>query len=260
MRKKFLGIGIATVALLAGVIACEQKGKASDNSSSSDENDTVAPQTVEAVVPPVEVVEEHGLKIYYPNYSSIEFVCGERPSKEDSSVVMMAAGAFTGDYLDTFKHSNVMGSHASEGKFYKNPKLARCTGTFVFAEGKPEFFYGGNADSILQTAAERNGMGFTQEMMIHEGGMVPHVRPDENTNEFRALCMIDGKVAVADSKGSVRFGDFIDSLLVAGAQEAMYMDMGAGWNYSWYRDEDGKVVEIHSVETPYSTNWVTFKR
>lgn len=84
-----------------------------------------------------------------------------------------------------------------------------------------------------------------------------HTRPDRNVNEFRALCLIDGKLAMADSKGKVEFGDFINELLNAGASEALYLDMGFGWNYSWYRDENGNAVNIHP-ESTVGTNWIAF--
>ena len=44
---------------------------------------------------------------------------------------------------------------------------------------------------------------------------------------------------------------------------ALYLDMGRGWNYAWFRNEDGKVKEIfpESKLAPsykYRTNWITF--
>ena len=95
-------------------------------------------------------------------------------------------------------------------------------------------------------------------MMIHKGKEVSHTRSAYNTNEFRALCLIDDKVAIADSNGFMTFGDFIKNLLKAGATEALYLDMGPGWNYSWYRDENGNLIEIHHSPTKYATNWITF--
>jgi hypothetical protein len=50
----------------------------------------------------------------------------------------------------------------------------------------------------------------------------------------------------------------VEELLKAGVVEALYLDMGTGWNYSWYRNEYGDAVEIHEKWTPYATNWITF--
>ena len=81
---------------------------------------------------------------------------------------------------------------------------------------------------MLRESAHYGGCGFAQEMMIHEGKEIPYTRPASNTNEFRVLCMIDGKLAIADSKGNMKFGDFIKTLLQVGAAEALYLDMEAG--------------------------------
>ena len=46
--------------------------------------------------------------------------------------------------------------------------------------------------------------------------------------------------------------------MAIGVKEAIYCDMGTGWNYSWYRDYDGSVKEIFHTPGRYTTNWVTF--
>lgn len=50
----------------------------------------------------------------------------------------------------------------------------------------------------------------------------------------------------------------VTATTIMAATEALYLDMGPGWNYSWYRDENGNPVEIHSIPTEYATNWITF--
>ena len=57
----------------------------------------------------------------------------------------------------------------------------------------------------------------------------------------------------------MRFGDFIQLLLDAGMSEALYMDMGPGWNYSWYREyADSSATWIHSATLSSATNWLVF--
>ena len=34
--------------------------------------------------------------------------------------------------------------------------------------------------------------------------------------------------------------------------------MGLGWNYSWYRRDDGSVRELFLTQGMYTTNWVVF--
>lgn len=204
----------------------------------------------------VEIVDTLGLKIYYPNYSKIDLVCGEMPEKTDSTVIFMASAAYTKDCLDHFSHDNIIGNHVTGGKFYNGTSSKTYRGAFVYYNDTPKFIYHDWAKD-LRMAAENSGCGFAQDMMIHDGEEVDHSRESSNVNEFRALCLIDGKVAVADSDGSTNFGDFISDLLKIGATEALYLDMG-GWNYSWYRDDKGNVTEIHTYPNQYATNWITF--
>lgn len=44
-------------------------------------------------------------------------------------------------------------------------------------------------------------------------------------------------------------------------KNALYLDMGGGWNYSWYRDSVGKAHDIHpqTYGSIYQTNWIVFK-
>lgn len=205
----------------------------------------------------VKVVDTCDLRIYYPEYSKIDLVCGTIPSKEDHSVIMIAEAAFTGELLEDFKHTNIAGDHISNGIREKGYRCKRNNGAFVFYSGTPNFLYQ-NYSAEFDKAAQNGGCGFAQEMMIHHGREVAHTRKASNENEFRALCLINGKVAIADSKGVMKFGDFISNLLKAGATETLYLDMGPGWNYSWYRDESGTPMEIHPISTKYATNWITF--
>lgn len=256
--KTIIGINIVA-ALIAG---CGNGAyKATTDSGQTDSLETIA-KYVEDVKRPelyVEVKDTCMLKIYYPNYSRIDLVCGEMPKKEDESVIMFAEAAFTGELLDSFKHSNIAGDHVSDGKREKGYSCKRNNGAFVWYDGKPKFLLN-NYSPEFDMAAKNGGCGFAQEMMIHEGKEVSHTRSADNTNEFRALCLIGDKVAIADSDGYMQFGVFIDNLLKVGATEALYLDMGPGWNYSWYRDENGNPIEIHSSPTEYATNWITFYR
>lgn len=61
------------------------------------------------------------------------------------------------------------------------------------------------------------------------------------------------------------YESFVKSLNVYKVNHALYLDMGRGWNYAWYRDNDSQVKEIfpESKLAPsyrYRTNWITFYR
>ena len=102
---------------------------------------------------------------------------------------------------------------------------------------------------IKLTAIRKVQYDDLMEMMIHEGKRVQTIRKDANKNEFRALCELSGKLCVIESKGVSSFGDFSQALLDEGVAEAIYLDMGPGWNYSWYRDDSGVPHEITTIES-----------
>lgn len=56
----------------------------------------------------------------------------------------------------------------------------------------------------------------------------------------------------------MKFADFKKALLYIGVTEALYLDMGTGLNYSWWRDETGEAHEIYPQVHDYTTNWMTF--
>lgn len=244
------------------------KSKMESSDSAQVDSVTVASENmmdIKGTVPFVNIVDTCMLHIYYPRYSKIDLVCGEMPKKDNDSVIMVCAAAYTAKCLDNFNHENIIGNHVSGGKLYKGAnnatKLsgkASYRGAFSFYDRKPHFAYDDWNDDF-RLASSRGGCGFAQDMMIHEGGIVNHSRKNNDEDMYRALCLINGKLAIADSKEKITFGDFITNLLNAGASEAIYLDMG-GWKHSWYRDESGKVVDIHTSPTKYGTNWITFYR
>lgn len=198
-----------------------------------------------------------------PDMSRLQMnmVCGEIPSAENDSIILAFAGAFTG--RDFYKgHSNVAGDHVAGGKRYKGYRCKRNTGAFTWsAKSGPQFFYK-DYSSKLDEAAQEGGMGFAQEMMIHNGHAVTTTRPLGNKNVFRTLCLdSDGTLAFYESQGNITFGNFIDALLSQGVKEALYTDMGQGWNYCFYRtnNTDASPHYIHSESLPYASNFITIK-
>ncbi|MCQ2171191.1 MAG: hypothetical protein MJZ17_00330 [Bacteroidales bacterium] len=205
-----------------------------------------------------------GLRIYYPHLGSVGLVTGEMPDTSSFNISFCCAAAFTGQCLNEFRHSNIAGDHVSDGmgKRYRGFRCTRNNGAFVAYNGRWKFLHK-NYSAELDSAAAYFGSGFAQEMMIHGGVEVPHTRMASSENLFRALCEIDGKLCIADARDWGTFGEFINNLLAAGTTEALYLDMGAGWNHSWYRPEVnseliGPAVIIHPKTHDYCTNWLTF--
>jgi len=202
------------------------------------------------------------LIFYYPRYRKVDLVCGTMPSPNDTSVLFCCEAAFTGECLNEFRHGNIAGDHVSGGVRYKGYRAASNTGCFAYypASGTWEFAYRDYAH-CLRKAEAGGGMAFGQNMIIYKGKDVHKEgwHPGERSkNMYRALCEKNGKLCVADSKQVVPYKDFVSDLLKAGVVHALYLDMGKGWNYSFYRDDNGKVRFIHNQRIKYTTNWLTF--
>lgn len=194
------------------------------------------------------------LKVYYPQYDSIDLVCGISSPENNHKAIFSCAAAFTGETLEEFKHSNINGDHVSGGTLYKGSPYNR--GCFVWYEGRWEFTDKEDAKKSLSKAAENGGMGFRQILLILNGEKEPAVMT--RSNIYRALCEFGGKLCIIESVSSIPLPEFIDELANIGVRNAIYLDMG-GWNHSWYRKyEHYQVAHIHTSVHNYYTNWLTF--
>lgn len=201
----------------------------------------------------------NGLVIYYPQYSRIDLVCGKMPDKHDTTVIYCAEAAFTHELLDKFEHSNIDGDHVSGGKRYVGAKCKDNSGAFAWFSDSTWEFVHGEYGELLDSVVEAGGMGFGQAIIIHSGESIRPLWRD-GVNQYRALCEKDGRLCIVDSRKAVEYEDFVEMLEQFAPTHALYMDMGAGWNHSWWRDGKGKAHEIHPVadKSRYCTNWITF--
>lgn len=206
----------------------------------------------------VERVDTNGLIILFPSYSSLDLRCGNMPLTSEKEIILFAEAAYTGAPLEKeFKHNKIAGDHVSNGTRFKGYKCSRNTGAFVYYLGKWKFLYK-DYSAELDSAANHGGAAFAQEMMIHNGEIKPTVRKDGNVNTFRALCELEGKLCIIESLNDIQFSYFKSALLEQGVTEALYLDMGSGWNYAWYRKDESTVVGLHPKVHDYCTNWITF--
>ena len=99
---------IAILAVLATGCTGSKSSKGTDSVSTepTESNTTIVTTTTTQPAATkhttVEIVDTCNLRIYYPDYSRIDLVCGKMPEKEDESVIMFAEAAFTGELLDRF--------------------------------------------------------------------------------------------------------------------------------------------------------------
>ena len=230
--------------------------------ANKDKMDNVS-DTAQAPTVMVDDTTVTGLIAYYPQFSRIDLVCGTMPTQQDTNVIFCAEAAFTHEILDEFAHSNIDGDHVSAGKRYKGAKCEDNSGAFAWFGDTTWEFINGEYSELLDSVAAAGGMGFGQAIIIHDG---ESIRPlwrekyDDKTTHYRALCEKDGRLCIVDSRDEVSYEKFVSLLEQFAPRHALYMDMGAGWNHSWWRDTAGKVHEIHPVaeKSRYCTNWITF--
>ena len=92
---------------------------------------------------------------------------------------------------------------------------------------------------------------------------MPKRQKKKKWNIYRVLCEKDGRLCIVQSKKVVSFGFFVRCLLALKVTNALYLDMGSGWNYAWYRDVKGIRKEVFpeskkSYFYTYRTNSITF--
>ncbi len=205
----------------------------------------------------VSVVETDKYYIYYADYDRLTFVTDERPSQRDDSNLMSLAAAFQYQYEMDFHHENIIGCHVSEGQLDPGFPLEGL-GAFTFVDGTAKIWDVDKAEQALEDAATRGGSGFQQFIVLYDGQ--PGTHKTEEFRCYRTLAILNEKACVIDSRTQMHYDDFIRGLQELGVRDALYCDMGSGWNYSWYRRADGKVIDIIGQPWPFSHNWLVFQK
>lgn len=196
------------------------------------------------------------LIIFYPNFSKIDLVCKEPPPETDERVILVCGAAFTGEKLKYFRHSNIAGNHVSGGRFYQGYNALGNTGVFAYYQGK---WYFATQDDVVKTisnAADHQGMAFGQKLVIYNNDK-QHVYL-KGRRRFRTLCERKGKLCFIEGRRIQDFNFYVSELQRIGVTNAIYLNTGTEWNYSWYRDNNGMVHRLHPKQDPYATNWVVF--
>ena len=200
------------------------------------------------------------LCVYYPEYTKIDLVCGRMPKAAQEDVEFCCEAAFTGELLIEFKHANIADNHICNGVMKKGYRCKANSGGFVWGNGKWKFMR--KAD--YPTTANGWNMGFCQLLIVMDGTARPiGAKMKNKRNIYRALCDKDGKLCIIESKKMMKYESFVKCLSDYKVTHALYLDMGSGWNYAWYRDKDGKVKEVFpesklSLSYKFRTNWITF--
>lgn len=207
---------------------------------------------------PVLVLETEDLYFFYPDYSDIDFVTGEMPSEEDQSILLFVTAAFQSHHQIGFDHDNIVGMHASKGELW-NGRSAEGVGAFTCVNGEARIWGLDEAKEAVKNAAEQGGSGFEQFLILYKGQRDNHNEIDE-FRCYRALALVNGRVCVVDSRTQVHYDEFVQALEDAGIQDALYCDMGSGWNHSWYREQNGQTVDIIGKPWLFSHSWLVFRK
>lgn len=224
-----------------------------------DQRDATALQA-EQILPGEGTVVYNTGKVYviFPEYSQVELACENRPSKSDEGITWCSGAAFQHDISLGFTHENIDGDHAVNGELYLSPYNKDSFAAFVFADGRFAFEFD-DPSGAVKKAAEAGGSGFMQFGLIRDGETVMNVnRPRARC--YRTLAELNGNLCIIDSVNMLHFEEFMEELHRLGVTNALYMDMGAGWNYSWLRETSGRVITLFGLPVPWSHNWIVFRK
>ena len=265
---------IRTLACIAGAAIIAALGRTchrSDDSTLRSQQQT--PQNMNPTYP-MHVDSTELLTIYDITDCPLDLACGQMPDTAQENVLLCAAAAFTGQCLDHFEHSNILGPHISGGILYEGytenkdgVPFAERYALFVWEgtgkDGKmlPKRFCAFPCDKVLLKAVDCGGMAFTQHWVIKNGAVfVPHIQPLERVEHFRSICQKGERYYVMANREEMSYQNYLQALVDVGVENALYMDMGAGWNHSFYRDQEGQVHILHPKGHDYPTNWIVVLR
>ena len=252
--KKFLIVSGSIVLLALSMFACTiDSQQRTVQSSDQQESATIAQQ------PLMQIDTTVNLYVFKPHFSKIELEVGQMPSPQNDSVIFCAAAAFTSQLKDTFTYDNIVGAYITHGKKYRNYSAGKNYGRFIYANGNWHFAEAANHKAV-DDAVGANGCMFTQWWVIKDNEIYqPYaMRNGEPTNVYRAICEKDGELMIAQGRKAMPYLTFVQALKAYGIKNALYMDMGTGWNHSFYRDSKGKAHTLFPHAHNYCTNWITF--
>lgn len=185
------------------------------------------------------------------------------PAINDSTIALCVEAAFTGELLPEFKSTNIGGDYVINGVFHKGYKCKANTGFLCTVNGIPFISDSHHVEEWIDKAGNNGGTLFQQILIIQNGKDVYRGTPIKpaTKNIYRAACILsDGNFAVIQSLSKLSLSQFISSLIHLGVSEALYLDMGTGWNYGWYREtSESPATKLFDVRTPYQTNWLLIK-
>lgn len=220
----------------------------------------------------------HHLHVLYPVYGSIDFIVGQPPEPHDTNVVFCCAAAFTDSMAWASEHADVVGPYAVGGQYFQTVSSPTSTGCFVCCQ-KEWAFASDSVEQKLREFAGKGGSGFSQmslvpnkipaahrEVVFNLLGLRCYETADSTLkvrflrHRYRALCAKEQSLCIVESISPCTFAEFQSNLEQCQFDHAIYLDVGLGWSYAWYRLDDGSVRYLHSMPYPRSSNWIVFRK
>ena len=202
------------------------------------------------------VCENEDLYFFFPLYHDIRFVTGSQPSKADEKNILVIPAAFHHAFELGFSHENIEGIYVDSGVLYRGGDLANA-GAFTYSNGQAEIWNAEEAEDALTAAVRQGGSGYQQFLMLKDGEIV---YKRKGTVCYRAVVKWKDRVCVIATKRKTLYADFLQMLQELGIEDAVYCDMGTGWNYSWYRKNDGGTKNLFGLPWPFSHAWLVFRK
>ena len=253
-REKYIAI-ILVLILAIGLIA--YKAIETKNEINAIKTKTTPNQVQEYSM---QIDTTFNLYVFKPNFSKVKLEIGKMPSTNNDSIAFCAAAAYTLYEKDTFAIDNIVGGYISNGRPHNICFKRAHYGRFVCINNQWEFIEIDNFSAIENTIVEDGSM-FTQQWVIKSGDIYrPYARKDSTDSRFiyRALCEKNDTLMIAQSNHHIPYYLFVKALKAYGMENALYMDMGSGWNHSFYRDNANELHIIFPRCHHYCTNWITF--
>ena len=205
---------------------------------------------------------EH-LLYYIPQQYNIDIVSGVRPDTLDTQILFCAEAAFTGVIVDSFYHQNIAGNHVCNGQFYEGYDCKANKGGFIFYKDRHWQFL--DKEQYNKQLTDVNVQCAYEQALVVMADTIfyPYLMKPTRSETWRVLGEDQrGRLMVVTSRGDIPYDTFVHALLnELHLHSALYMDMGTGWNYSWYRNLDSTVTNFFPIAkwTQYQTNWFVFK-
>ena len=207
------------------------------------------------------VYETERLYLIFPAFDRVRYTVGERLPRHDTQITFCGTAAFQKRYWGR-KHSDITGAHVCNGALYEDPDKYpawKKYGVFAFFNQTWHFAPPEEARQLLTETAKNGGDAFSQYLLIHEGKQLFFMDKDTVLHSFRAIAQLNGRLCVIDCKRKERAGDFIRYLMELHVEEAIYVDLGAWMNTSWYRLPSGKKCQCFPVPIISSANLIRFQ-